>query len=387
VTPPDATAAHDLVENRIGVLLCLLVTIVVSVWIGSTGSDLKYALYALPGLMMLTCAMAMRWRVSVDRRAILAFIVYAGVAVVATLGNPYGSFATRDLLILTGSLLLFVIAVRAPTFVADACLGSLAVASAVVALTRGVGADFNFLASAGLLESPLAFPLGIVFLYFAGTRQWGRAAIAFILFFLAFKRIALAGALAVLAIEFALGLFSRRGIGRVVAVAIVVAASVVSLFLLQIFEFVAILLNNEEFSGNSISLGRSELASILWREIGSSGVTHQLLGFGPGAADNLINETIGESNPHNDWLKIAFDYGAVGFVALHVVLYLIHPPTPLGNRLYIYLAFVMCTDNVLIYVFYYVYLFLILRIAGTSRARSRPASPAWPSPRRDEALQ
>lgn len=383
MTHQETASAHDLIESRIGVLLSLLVTIIVCVWVGSSESDSKYAIYALPGLMMLTCAVLMRWRISVELLSFRAFLVYAFVAVVSTLVNSYSAFATRDLLIVAGYLLLFTVAVRAPVFVADACLVSLTFATGVVAVNRGFGDGFDFLSSAGILESPLAFPLGILFLYFAGARQWGRAALAFLLFFLAFKRIAIASAVLVLAIEFALALLGQRRIGRLLAAVIVVTASVVSLYLLEIFAFVAHLLNDENLSANSISLGRSDLAAILAKGMHDSGLYHQLLGFGPGSADALLDRTVGSSNPHNDWLKIYFDYGLVGFVGFHVVLYLIHPNTALGNRLYIFLAIVMCTDNVLIYVFYFVYLFLILRIhqppGSTDTAIRRPASLRQPS--------
>lgn len=381
MTHSDTATAQDLIENRIGVLLSLLVTIIICAWIGSAEADTKYVLYALPGLMMLTCAMLARWRVAVDRSGLGALLIYSGIAAVSTMAGSYGPFALRDLLIILGYLLLFVLAFRSPGFVADACLASLAAATVVVAMNAGIVENLNILGSAGILESPLAFPLGIVFLYYAGTRQWGRAIIAFALFFLAFKRIAIAGALAVLAIEYALMLVGRRHIGRLLAAIVVIASSVLALFLLDIFDYVALLLNNEQISANNISLGRFEFASVLWRDFHEGGWTHQLLGFGPGAASAYLDRAIADTNPHNDWLKILFDYGVVGFVAFHVVLYLIHPRTPHGDRLYIYLAIIMCTDNVLIYVFYFVYLFLILRIVDPG-GRTLPRSRRAPAHRR-----
>lgn len=370
MTHYNAATIREPIETRLGVLLALIVTVIMGVWTASGDSTAKYALYALPGLIMLACAMAMRWHVAIDVRSFHAFLIYVGLALIVTLYNGYGQLATRDIMIVCSYLLMFAISIRVPPFVADACLASLALCTVLVALNVGIVLDFDFLTSGGILESTLAFPLGIVFLYFTGTRQWGRAAVAFVLFFLAFKRIAFAGVALVLALEFALAMVGRRRIGRPIAVLVVISLSIVALFLLQIFDYVSVLLNNEQMSASYLSLGRSEFAEAIWTQMRNSGLGHLLLGFGPGAADQLLTGSFVETNPHNDWLKIAFDYGAVGFIAVHAVLYLIHPNTPLGNRLYIYLAVLMMTDNVLIYVFYFVYLFLFLRNPGPADRHS-----------------
>jgi hypothetical protein len=377
MTHYDAATIRGPVETRLGLLLSLVVTAIMGVWTASGDSTAKYSLYALPGLTMLACAMAMRWRVAIDVRSFHAVLIYAGLALIVILYNGYGQLATRDIMIVGSYLLMLAISVRVPPFVADACLASLALCTVLVALNAGIVLDVDFLTSGGILESTLAFPLGIVFLYFTSTRQWGRAAIAFVLFFLAFKRIAFAGVALVLALEFALAMVGRRRIGRPIAVLVVVTLSIFALFLLQIFDYVSVLLNNEQMSASYLSLGRSEFAEAIWTQMRNSGVGHLLLGFGPAAADQLLTGNFVETNPHNDWLKIAFDYGAVGFIAFHAVLYLIHPNTPLGNRLYIYLAVVMMTDNVLIYVFYFVYLFLFLRNSGLEDRRS-VAAPRHP---------
>ncbi|GAA0606128.1 hypothetical protein GCM10009416_49270 [Craurococcus roseus] len=144
----------------------------------------------------------------------------------------------------------------------------------------------------------------------------------------------------------------------------VVALSILAIFSTQLFEGVADTAYLDGFSANGLSLGRYELAIKLWDEMESGSLLNRMVGFGPAAADTMLESYAvlegSEVNPHNDWLKILFDYGMAGFVAMHVVLFLNLARHRLGLMLYLYTASAMVTDNVLIYMFYHPFIALVM---------------------------
>ncbi len=363
---PPASSRTDI---QIGILLSVVMVVVMSAWNAGKlldNSSVKYVLYALPFLVLLVFGLVLRGRIELDRHGALALLCYGFIAVLAVLnGEVFSWFATRDLLIIGSYLLVFVVFFRAPRFVADGLLAFCIIGTLSVVLIRGVSADYGIFRPDGqqLLESVVSFPAGMLFLYYVKDRQWGRGLITLILFVLAFKRIAFLGVGMVLCLEMGLYICFNRSIGRVVSSLIVMALSVLALFSLQIFELMATLFDEINISANSVSLGRAEIATELWDRVDVAAFGQKLMGFGPGAADYVLFESGLENNPHNDWLKILFDYGIIGFIGMHVVLRLIHPNTALGNAVYIYSAVLMTTGNLIIYTYYFIPLYLITRIA------------------------
>jgi len=355
-------------DVRIGVLLSIIAVAVLSVWNAASlveGNNFKYILYALPPLIWIVFAVVLRGKIVIERSAVYALMVYLFVAAISLFDiGEVDWYSARDLLIICSYIAVFALFFRSPRFVADALLGFCVIATVTVLLVRGVSSDMSITHPQGhqLLESVVSFPAGLLVLYYVSERQWGRGLITLVLFVLAFKRIAFVGVGAVLCLELCMYIFLRRPVGRLMTTAAVVAISIVALFSLQIFDFLTVLLNDSDASANSVSLGRAEMAAELWRQIDAADVSHVLTGFGPGAADRHLFVAGFDLNPHNDWLKILFDYGMVGFVGLHVVLRLLLPNTSLGNKFYLFTAILMTTGNPLIYTYYFVSLFLIVRI-------------------------
>lgn len=380
--PYTQRPADDRTNLQIGVIVSIIVVVVLSLWNASSllkDSNVKYVLYGLPPLILVVFALALRGRLAVERSGFYAFLIYASVASLALLsGRSMGWFAVRDLFIVLSYSALFVLYFRAPRLVADALLVFCVIGTVTVIAIKGVSIDTGVVNPSGqqLLESVVSFPAGIVFLYYLGERKWGRALIALMLFVLAFKRIAFLGVGLALCVEFGAYLMFRRSLGWLIPIVVVVALSIVALFSLQIFQFIAAFVGGESVSANSISLGRAHIATELWRQIQTAGIWDRLTGFGPGAADQALIDAGLNLNPHNDWLKILFDYGVIGFVGMHAMLRLIHPNTPLGNKLYIYLAALMVTGNPLIYTYYFVSLFLVVRIPPGPSGRPESLSVA-----------
>ena len=352
----------------------ILVTLVV--WIALKEEYAKYVLYTLPVTMTATYLVMNGGRVKLHRPAVTALALYVTCAVVSMVLNGWYDFlAVRDLMIICGYLLLFTLWFRCPISIVDASMFTLAVGMLVEAATEGIGEEVSLFGSEGILESTLAFPIGLVVIFYLHYRQWGRALIASVWLFLAFKRITfLAVALAV-GFDILIAGFVRPGAARAMACVIVVVLSVISLFSTQIFELVAATLQIQNTSANSISLGRYEMATQLWTRLAGNPLSTWLIGSGPASADALLTAKLGSptaNNPHNDWLKILFDYGIVGFVAMHVVLVRLLCEHRLGILLYLYGAVVMMTDNIFIYMFYHPFVLLLISAArGESGQASR----------------
>lgn len=342
--------------------MAAIVLVTLTVWIAFKDGAVKYSIYSLPVTLTAAYLVIHRGQLRVNRPGAVSLLLYLMLATLSMVANSwYDFYAIRDVAIVGGYLALFVLWFRAPPSTADLALLALALGMLVEAATEGLGKEVDLFGSNGILESTLAFPLGAVTLYFLHARQWGRALVACLLLFLAFKRIAFLGVGLAIGFDLVISRFLRVGAARALALMGVVTLSLLALFSAQLFEWVSETLNLESTSANSISLGRYDIATRLWRHLMSSPMGVWLIGSGPGAADAVVAATNPDlNNPHNDWLKILYDYGVVGFVVLHTVLYRNLTENRLGVMLYIYGAAVMMTDNIFIYMFYHPFVLLML---------------------------
>lgn len=121
-----------------------------------------------------------------------------------------------------------------------------------------------------------------------------------------------------------------------------------------------------------IMLGRYVIGSEMARVIDSRSAVEALIGFGPGGADALAtlvsSGTLKE--PHNDWLKIHYDYGILGSIAITVFIALVFSTSATGAVIAIASAILMTTDNVVMYFFYQ---FPIVLMVGYSALRESRA--------------
>lgn len=121
-----------------------------------------------------------------------------------------------------------------------------------------------------------------------------------------------------------------------------------------------------------IMLGRYAISSEMARVIDSRSPVESLIGFGPGGADALA--TIVSSGtlkePHNDWLKIHYDYGILGSIAITTFIALVFSTSATGAVIAIASAILMTTDNVFIYLYYQ---FPIVLMVGYSALRESRA--------------
>ena len=174
------------------------------VWALFGDTNLKYMIYLLPPLLVMISVGVNRGVFDVDPRGLTALFLFAAIAGLSLANSPdFNFFAQRDLIIIGGYLLLFALPMRLVPTVVDGILACLICTVALEATAKGFSLQIDFLASEGIMESIMAFPLGAVLLYYIYNRSWTRALIAFFIFFATFKRIAFVGIALVIAIEMA----------------------------------------------------------------------------------------------------------------------------------------------------------------------------------------
>ena len=117
-----------------------------------------------------------------------------------------------------------------------------------------------------------------------------------------------------------------------------------------------------------IMLGRYAIGSEMTRAIESRSPVESLIGFGPGGADGLATLVSAGTlkEPHNDWLKILYDYGILGSIAITAFIALVFSTSATGAVIAIASAILMTTDNVVMYFFYQ---FPIVLMVGYSALR------------------
>ena len=350
---------------------------------GSTilpADPVKYVIYSLP--LTLGAAYYLSYggaRPPIDDRAFVALAMYLALAVAGILINSwFGFFPYRDVFIVCSYLLLFVFWFRAPASIMDVALGAVAACLAIEAAAR-IGPDVTLVdanglyailgltipsgntvfGSHGILESTLGFPLGVIFLFYLHKRKWSLAAVAGMLQLLAFKRITFAGVALAVAFDAVVSRNLRFGIARRLGCVLVVALSITAIFSTSIFQTSADFFQLRDSSANGISLGRYDIAVMLWDRLDEASTLNWLIGFGAGAAD-AVSQAVADLNPHNDWLKILFDYGLLGTFVMHLIFFMILTRHRLGLMIYIYTATLMVTDNIFIYMFYYPFIAMIM---------------------------
>ena len=378
---PQITTA----DRQVSLMILFVTFISLTVWSVYIESDGKYILYSLPVTIFLSHLMFRGSHIVIMRDGIVMMLSWLTIALTAlAMAGGFDVFTLRDVLIISGCLSFFLFRHNAPAFVPPLALFILFVSMLIEFSGKSIPLNFDILSSTGLAETSLAFPIGLVVLYFYHERRWFLFLLSFALFFAAFKRVALAAVIVIMIIDIAMRLLGRRTIPKALAVTIVIACSIASLYTLELFEFAVSMIGDYEISQGSLSMGRSELARNLWHEMDHGRLLHRVFGHGPGAADVILIHTDGGPNPHNDWLKIFFDYGIAGFVAMHLILFLMHNRSGVAPMLYIYTAVVMMTDNVLLYMFHFIFVYLVVatapETAAVPTAPHQPAADERPGP-------
>jgi len=103
-----------------------------------------------------------------------------------------------------------------------------------------------------------------------------------------------------------------------------------------------------------VMLGRFLIGSEMSHQMDTRPLSESLFGSGPGRADSLASRVTDGilTQPHNDWMKILYDYGIAGSLIFTTFMAVVFSTSATAAALAVASATLMCTDNVLIYLFY-----------------------------------
>jgi hypothetical protein len=230
-------------------------------------------------------------------------------------------------------------------------------------------------------QGGLLGPIYTVFLYAAGAKI--EFLLALVMSLLGGKRVGviaiLIGLVAILLFQRTAALKERRN--RFIVLMVVLAViNIAASNLVSIAEYAH---HAFQMSANieEVMLGRYAIGSEMTRMMDSRSLVASLIGFGPGSA-NALAALVSDgtlTQPHNDWLKIVYDYGILGSIIITFFIALVFSGSTIGTVIAIANAIIMTTDNVIIYLYYQ---FPIVLMVAYSLQREFPAQPTIQGSRR-----
>ena len=338
-----------------------------------SGSGLRFVVYLLPAISLFFWLLSSAsHRFLTDNRFIVAIMIYALLPVI-------GAFMQSEVIDKTTWINafrpLFYLAIFIPFMMfSDKSVKTLIVifGLATAALwfsgsgtTRG---ELDLGESRGLLESGLAFPLGGVLIYCILRKQKLWAFITFILFFIAFKRIAIGAVGLILGMIWLNALIHHHyptiNRYRMAALSLLIFASLttlINIYYLEFFTLIARLLDTQQ-SVSYLTMGRLEEFDILYHQYGDQPLLNLLLGNGAGdATRKLVEITITYPlQVHNSFLLYFYDYGVIGFALLMTAFLVIFSRTRFGLYLLAYNIIIMVTDNTFSHHYHQITYFILI---------------------------
>jgi hypothetical protein len=361
-----ATSEADQAFSRFAVSIACAVYLVgyAGYSFGETLGTLRYLVYAVPPILV---ASFMLQRTSASNKpAVVLFVAYLSLGCLSYLsGVKNTDFFLSNFLIIALIIVSFV-----PTINVSAqqirvvFLCSLAYMVLAYLLTEHGGIRlFQILergTGSGLgtgydnHQGGLLGPIYAVFLYAIGDKL--QFLLALVMSVLGGKRV---GVIAILVGLGALFLFNRvtalheKRHRFIVLLAALAAVNIAASNMIAISEYayrsLGISVHIEE-----VMLGRHAIGTEMARVMDGRSFVESLVGFGPGSADalaNIVSDGV-LTQPHNDWLKILYDYGILGSIAVTVFIAIVFSTSTTGAVIAITSAIIMTTDNVVIYLYY-----------------------------------
>lgn len=335
----------------------------------------------IPLLKWLSQPRESRSRLDYEPNTIFAFIVYfivAFLAVTLNLDSLYFNSVVRDILIIFSPLVVFSFGM---TF-NDNHIKALFVAVVIsyfswVGIQSDFNFDFNFVKSNYNLASEFhnGVIIGGFLLYFLYRKNWLWSILALLLVFMSGKRSIFLGILPAIASFYLF--FQPFGITK--------NRSLLFFFTLLyflIFYFVGInldtvstwfleeIVQDSDLTLHRFLMGREVFILYLKNAISEADIVQYLFGYGPGQADMFLLENARPDwikaegapvNPHNDFLKIRYDYGLLGSLAFFLIMYSVYIRSNLGLQMFMYTIPLFLVDNSFIFIYYWFIALVISR--------------------------
>jgi hypothetical protein len=126
-----------------------------------------------------------------------------------------------------------------------------------------------------------------------------------------------------------------------------------------------------------VMLGRYAMGAELNRAMNNRPLVESLFGSGPGGSDTIVAIVSNGATTqlHNDWMKILYDYGIVGSFTMTAFMALVFSTSSTAAAIVIAIATVMCTDNVLIYLYYQFPAALMVAYSASRESSDRNVAP------------
>ena len=349
------------------------------------GSSIRFIVYIIPfASIALWFLFSVRHKLMFDKRYFFAMLCYLLLIIVILFISPEPMNWNTWINTLRP---IFYIAIFIPLLIFNSesvkilviifGLTTLALAFTGISTTSG---GFNLAESQGPLESGLAFPLGGILLYFIIQRDRLWAVVTFLLFAIAFKRIAFLGVglvLALMMLEYLVAKYigiKRKLFATIMVVTILTATSLINIYYYEFFMFMADIVGTEK-SVTELTMGRLQEFTILSAQYGSQDLINILLGNGPGdSTRRFVEVTITYPlQVHNSYLIYFYDFGIVGFLIMLITFGLIYSKNRFGLYLLVYNFVIMLTDNAFHHHFHQITYFILISAMSYETMRKKEA--------------
>lgn len=378
VLRPDDPPSFTFGSPTAATIAVLWLTLSIHIAEATASSDIRLVIYALP-LIVLALAAFPKAGVRFSPSGRVVFLGVAATLALALLGNlRWDNFAMRNSVFVLMCFSLLTLRTYPREWHLAVALLTMLSGTLVLYLVRGGPSptDDGGTFSTGLMESSYGLAAAAICVYYFNRRNllWGFLALAIAI--LLFKRTAILGA-------FTFGVFplflpsSVRNM-RLPFPLLAATSGLIAFAGLQanrIAEWLHHILDLS-LSVNAYTLGRFAYNSTLEAVMGDASLLQRIFGLGPGAAERQLSLTFGVNGvvniqPHNDFLRILFDYGWCGLTIFIIGLCWIFRSTPLLQKVLLFQMLLFLTDNTLVYLFHFVVLGLIL---SAELARKRQTS-------------
>lgn len=215
--------------------------------------------------------------------------------------------------------------------------------------------------------------IGLIGLYYLNTRRFIFLLLVLFLAVLSHKRVIFFGMAIAVCINiayYAIDKFPLPYIRKAFLIAVFAIFAAIGLNLERVTEYGLEKMGYaEEIEPDNFLMGRITLFKTLQQGISHNNDRNDWIGNGAGQADEYLRIHLDSKwtpdeesvNPHNDFLKVVYDYGYLGLALLFLYLITLGDFN-LKNRLYLFYTFpVLLVDNSLIFIFYSIILLVVCR--------------------------
>ena len=325
-------------------------TLILAIFVGR--SPIRYVAYMTPIFMLLLSLLRMDLVLKNNFRIIVSCVSYLVLVFVSVAnGAKVDDLFIRDVLIVFGGFVTFLWPYRITLFhVKFVTIGFLILTIALYFLKvrHGGVLSFDLLTSKGGIESQVAFPAGIISIFFLINKKYSWFLMSLILCLLGFKRIVIGAFFISVVVYISLSYFSyskRMLLLKLVTISIFLSMTVIGLFFPYIVTYV---FDKIGISGmeNMLTLGRFNILIDILNDLGNADMQYILFGHGLGSS-----QFGGNTLPHDDFVKILVEYGLVGGTAVLILIWTIFRGREIGFYILIYQSVLYVTDNTFIYYF------------------------------------